>query len=197
MCITYCSTCKKDDCVCLCAICNHQQPQNQTPFKKTRKTKNKKIDWISCNSCKLWVHPKCTGLLKPEINKINKDNNLIQFFKCLKCSIKAAKLSGINIQALITTDPIKQDIATQTSITSIEDSLNQKPPTRPLLKSSSNLNIQVTKTATENSNNSKPVSEQISNRSNPSETSVSINKDKIIRIVDKISKESLPKTALI
>ena len=67
----YCDTCQKSDCVCIYSICLNHQPLNETPVKKIRKTNRKKINWISCNSCKLWAHPKCTGLTNKEFKIIN------------------------------------------------------------------------------------------------------------------------------
>ena len=89
----YCDTCQKSDCACIYSICLNHQPLDQMPVKKTRKTNRKKINWVCCNSCKPWAHPKCTGLTNKEFKKINntelKKSNSSLFFKCLKCSIKA------------------------------------------------------------------------------------------------------------
>ena len=65
--------------------------------KKTRRKKESHVDWISCNSCRKWVHPICTGLTKKEnikINKIIKEKKVDYFFKCLKCSISSITSSG-------------------------------------------------------------------------------------------------------
>ena len=63
----YCDTCQKSDCACIYSICLNHRPLNQTPLsKKNRKTNRKNKNWISCNSCKLWAHPNCTGLTSKE-----------------------------------------------------------------------------------------------------------------------------------
>ena len=107
--------------------------------KKTRRKKESHVDWISCNSCRKWVHPICTGLTKKEnikINKIIKEKKVDYFFKCLKCSISSITSSGslteivqnqlhtkrpttdINFSRKTTPEKIKikRDITTQTEI---------------------------------------------------------------------------------
>ena len=119
-----CDICNKSDCVCICSICSKHQPPNQTPVRKTRRTKDK-INWISCNSCELWVHAKCTGLTNKEYKKIN-DIEIKKakghpklFFKCLICCIKTATLAGTVIPAF-KNKPTTQNLSTQT------DSINSE-----------------------------------------------------------------------
>ena len=106
---------------------------------KNRRKKGSQVDWISCNSCRKWVHPICTGLTKKEnikINKIIKEKKVDYFFKCLKCSISSITSSGslteivqnqlhtkrpttdINFSRKTTPEriKIKRDITTQTEI---------------------------------------------------------------------------------
>ena len=74
----------------------------------------------SCNSCNKWVHPKCTGLTNKEIThfkSLSKQTKTDQFFKCLKCSLKAAKRIGIDYSQLSDINLI--DSFTQTSKTTI------------------------------------------------------------------------------
>ena len=59
--------------------------------------KERKVHWISCNSCRNWVHPIYTGLTKKEnkkINKIIKEKRVDFFFKFLKCSLKSITSNG-------------------------------------------------------------------------------------------------------
>ena len=127
--------CLSEDCNCVCTICNKHQPEINTPEKKTRRKKKSQVDWISCNSCRTWVHPICTGSTK-KINKIIKEKKVDYFFKCLKCSISSITSSGslteivqnqlhtkrptIDINFSRKTTPekikIKRDITTQTEI---------------------------------------------------------------------------------
>ena len=112
----YCDTCQKSDCACIYSICLNHQPLDQMPVKKTRKTNSKKINWICCNFCKFWAHPKCTGLTNKEFKKINntelKKNSSSFFFKCLKCSIKAVTSAGQNLPASKNTPTLTQEIST-------------------------------------------------------------------------------------
>ena len=62
--------CLCEDCICTCTICNKHQPNILSPVKVTRNKKETHINWISCNSCKNWVHPKCSGLTKKKIKKL-------------------------------------------------------------------------------------------------------------------------------
>ena len=55
---------------------------NLTPVKVTRRRKKLHIEWISCNSCNKWVHPKCTDLKKKEtLNFKNLEQKVEHFFK--------------------------------------------------------------------------------------------------------------------
>ena len=100
-----CDTCLKSDCECFCFICEKHEPlNNSTPVKVTRRRKKLHIEWISCNSCNKWVHPKCTDLTK--------QTKIEQFFKCLKCSLKAAKVAGIKFSLL--TESVSIDTSNQT-----------------------------------------------------------------------------------
>ena len=116
-----CDTCLKSDCMCICLICGKHEPQPvSTPIKITRRRKKLQIEWISCNSCNKWVHPKCTGLTNKEIThfkSLSKQTKTDQFFKCLKCSLKAAKRIGIDYSQLSDINLI--DSFTQTSKTTI------------------------------------------------------------------------------
>lgn len=116
-----CDTCLKSDCMCICLICGKHEPQPvSTPIKITRRRKKLQIEWISCNSCNKWVHPKCTGLTNKEIThfkSLSKQTKTDQFFKCLKCSLKAAKRIGIDYSQLSDNNLI--DSFTQTSKTTI------------------------------------------------------------------------------
>ena len=106
-----CDTCYKEDCSCICHICNkHQLDEEESkPKRKTRQTE-KNINWISCNNCKNWVHPQCTGLTKAEYTKIknyqvpptNKKDKSEPFFKCLKCCLhQIFKSTGENVTDII------------------------------------------------------------------------------------------------
>ena len=152
----YCDTCQKSDCACICFICLYHQPLNETPVKKTRKTNREKINWISCNSCKLWAHPKRTGLTNNEFKIINntdlKKNNSSLFFKCLKCSIKAVTSAGLNVPASKNTPTSTQEISTQTlsnTISTSISSLNQitsnlKPPSKNSISPVTSLSASIT-----------------------------------------------------
>ena len=124
----YCDTCQISDCACICSICLNHQPLNQTPVKKNRKTNSKKINSISCNSCKLWAHPKYTGLTNKQFKKINntevKKNKSSLFFKCLKCSIKAVTSAGLNLTASKNTPTLTQEISTQTISNTLESTIS-------------------------------------------------------------------------
>ena len=86
-----------EDCIWICTIPNKHQPEITKLGKKTRRKKERKVHWISCNSCRNWVHPICTGLTKKEnkkINKIIKEKRVDFFFKFLKCSLKSIASNG-------------------------------------------------------------------------------------------------------
>ena len=87
-------------------------------MKKTRNTKGKKVNWISCNSCKLWVHPKCTGLTNKDFKKISnievKKCNPSLFFKCIKCCIKTATIAGFDLSSFKKATSQTKEISTQT-----------------------------------------------------------------------------------
>ena len=86
-----CKLCLCEDCIRTCAICNKHQPNILSPVKVTRNKKENHINWISCNACKNWVHPKCSGLTKSEntkIEKLIKEKKIDYYFKCIKCCVK-------------------------------------------------------------------------------------------------------------
>ena len=109
--------CLKIDCECMCSVCEKQVPLNNSiPVKVTRERKKLHIEWISCNLCNKWVHSKCTGLTKKEtfyLKNLSKQTKVEQFFKCLKCSLKAAKVAGTEFSLI--TDSILINMSTQTS----------------------------------------------------------------------------------
>ena len=187
----YCDTCQISDCACICSICLNHQPLNQTPVKKNRKTNSKKINWISCNSCKLWAHPKCTGLTNKEFKVINntelKKNNSSLFFKCLKCSIKAVTSAGLNLTASKNTPTLTQEISTQTISNTLESTIS---------KSINSLN-QITSNLTPPSKNSIPPVTSILASITQSPSSTEKNKisqssntsNKVIKTIDNIPKD--------
>ena len=96
-----CNSCLQSDCSCICDICQTQQPEHINKSITTRTRKSAKIDWISCNHCKKWFHPICTGLTKKEFKTINSSTTIENyFFKCLKCNLKSALIAGIEIQKI-------------------------------------------------------------------------------------------------
>ena len=99
-----CSTCNTEDCNCVCYICEDNQPKNSSEVSK-KKTRSLKIDWISCNSCNNWVHPKCSGINKKEFTKIDKiiksSKTGSNFFKCLKYSFQSATALAVDLTKII------------------------------------------------------------------------------------------------
>ena len=95
-----CKDCLSEDCNSICTIGKKHQPEINTAEKKTKRKKESQVQvdcGISCNTCRKWVHPICTGLTKKEnikINKIIKEKKVDYFFKCLKCSISSITSSG-------------------------------------------------------------------------------------------------------
>ena len=91
--------------LCTCAICKKHQPNILSiyniyisPVKGTRNKKETHSNWISCNSCKSCVHPKCSGLIKKEntkIEKLIKEKKINYYFKCIKCCFKSIITNGI------------------------------------------------------------------------------------------------------
>ena len=67
------------------------------PVKVTRKKKETHINWISCNSYKNWVHPRCPGLNKKKYRNWKtfegKENRSL--FQVIKCCSKSIITSGI------------------------------------------------------------------------------------------------------
>ena len=186
----YCDTSQKSDCARICSICLNHQLLNQAPVKKTRKTNRKKINWISWNSCKLWTHPKCTGLTNKEFKKINntdlKKNNSSLFFKCLKCSIKAVTSAKLNLPASKDTPTSTREISTQTISNTLEstistsiNSLNQI--TSNLTPSKNSISPVTSKSASITQSLSSTEKNKISQPSNTS--------NKVIRIIDNIPKD--------
>ena len=184
----YCDTSQKSDCACICSICLNHQPLNQTPVKKTRKTNRKKINWISWNSCKLWTHPKCTGLTNKEFKKINntelKNNNSSLFFKCLKCSIKAVTSAKLNLPAPKDTATSTREISTQTislestistSINSLNQITSNLTPSKKSISPVTSISASITQSLSSTEKNN------ISQSSNTS--------NKVIRIIDNIPKD--------
>ena len=93
-----CKLCLFEDCIRTCAICNKHQPNILSPVKVTRNKKENHFNWINSNSCKNWVHPKCSGLTKKEnikIEKLIKEKKIDYYFKCVKCCLKSIITSGI------------------------------------------------------------------------------------------------------
>ena len=86
-----CKLCLCENCIRTCAICNKHQPNILSPVKVTRNKKENHINWISCNACKNWMHPKCSGLTKNEntkIEKLIKEKKIDYYFKCIKYCVK-------------------------------------------------------------------------------------------------------------
>ena len=94
-----CKYCFSEDCNCVCTICNKQQPKINTPVKKTRRKKGSQEDWISCNLCRKWVPPICTGLTKKEnikISKLIKEKKVDYFFQCLSVQYTNTQIDDKN-----------------------------------------------------------------------------------------------------
>ena len=185
----YCDTCQKSYCACICSVYLNHQPLNQTPVTKTGKTNGKKINWISCNSGKLWAHLKCTGLTNKEFRKISNTelkNNSSLFFKCLECSIKAVTSAGLNLSASKNTPTLTQEISTQTISNTLEstistsiNSLNQitsnLTPSKKSISPVTSISASITQSLSSTEKN---------NISQSSDTS-----NKVIRIIDNIPKD--------
>ena len=157
------------------------------PVTKTRKTNRKKINWISCNSCKLWAHPECIGLTNKEFKIINntdlKKNSSSLFFKCLKGSIKAVTSAGLNLPASKNTPTSTQQISTQVLSNTISTSINSlNQITSNLTPPSKNSILPVTSIST--SIKQFPYSTQKNTISQSLNTS-----NKVIRIIDNIPKD--------
>ena len=93
---------------------------------KQEARKKSQIEWISCNSCSKWVNPICYGLTSKEIQKIKNLSNkskLDLFYKCLKCSLKAAKSAEITHKNLIEQDTSSTQTSTN-NITKIDVSVD-------------------------------------------------------------------------
>ena len=184
----YCDTCQKSDCACIYSICLNHQPLDQMPVKKTRKTNRKKINWVCCNSCKPWAHPKCTGLTNKEFKKINntelKKNNSSLFLKCLKCSIKAVTSAKLNLPAPKDTATSTREISTQTislestistSINSLNQITSNLTPSKKSISPVTSISASITQSLSSTEKN---------NISQSSDTS-----NKVIRIIDNIPKD--------